>query len=288
MNRSLASFKILGTLIIAGCVFGSVSWSLADDKGAVEAQPTAVIPFKLLKTGHMTVEVKINDKGPYTLIFDTGAPMNLVNNKVAREAELLKGKAAPLFAPFGSKGDVKINKLEVGKGVASNIKAAVMDHPTVALISKHFGPIEGIVGFPFFARYKMTLDYRDQTLTMEPGTYQPPDVMMEMMKGLFGNEGTTKDSVKVVAPGALLGIVAGENGENGSGLAVSSVLEGTPAAKAGLRSGDRLVTVSGRWTDTKGDFLQAASHLKPGISVIFEVKREGQIIKVPVVPVSGF
>lgn len=286
MNRT--STKVIGALILAGCALGWVSLGMADGKPPADPQVNAVIPFQLLKTGHMTVEVKVNDKGPYTLIFDTGAPMNLVNNKVAREAELLKGKSAPLFTPFGAKGDVKIKKLEVGKGVASNIGAAVMDHPTVSLISKHFGPIEGIIGFPFFARYKMTLDYRDQTLTMEPGTYQPPDVMKEMMKGLFGNEGTTKDSVKVVAPGALLGIVAGENGDNGSGLSVASVLEGTPAAQAGIRAGDKLVTVSGRWTDTRGDFIQAVSHLKPGVSVNLEVNRAGQVLKIPVVPVSGF
>lgn len=288
MNRNIIPIKVLGALILAGSAMGWASLGLADGKPANEAQTAAVIPFKLLKTGHMTVEVKVNDKGPYTLIFDTGAPINLLNNKVAKEAELLKGKSVPIFTPFGAKGDVKIKKLEVGKGEASNVAAAVMDHPTVSLISKHFGPIEGIVGFPYFARYKMTLDYRDQTLTMEPGTYQPPDVMKEMMKSLMGTEGTSKDGVKVVAPGALLGIVAGDNGENGSGLAVSSVLEGTPAAKAGIRAGDRLVTVSGRWTDTRGEFLQAASHLKPGVSVNFEVRREGQVVKIPVVPASGF
>src|SRR5262249_35413683 len=67
-----------------------------------------VVPFEVLKTGHMTVMVKVNGKGPYKLIFDTGAPINLLNNKVAREAGLLKGVPRPLFTVFGSMGDVKV------------------------------------------------------------------------------------------------------------------------------------------------------------------------------------
>ena len=43
-------------------------------------------PFELLKTQHMTVQVKINGKGPYRLIFDTGAPVTLINNRIAKEA----------------------------------------------------------------------------------------------------------------------------------------------------------------------------------------------------------
>ena len=44
----------------------------------------------------------------------------------------------------------------------------VMDHPTVEAISKTVGPIDGIVGFPFFARYRMTLDYQAKKLTFVP------------------------------------------------------------------------------------------------------------------------
>ena len=36
----------------------------------------------------MVVNVKINGKGPYRLIFDTGAPFTLINNKIAKEAEV--------------------------------------------------------------------------------------------------------------------------------------------------------------------------------------------------------
>src|SRR5271166_4474794 len=101
-----------------------------------------VVPFELLPSGHMTVMVKVNGKGPYKLIFDTGAPITLLNNKVAKEAGLLKGMARSAFTLFGSMGEVNIGKLEVGKQMANKVPAMVMDHPTVEAISRAFGPIE--------------------------------------------------------------------------------------------------------------------------------------------------
>ena len=60
------------------------------------------------------VEVKINGKGPYRLIFDTGAPVILLTNKLAREAGVMpKSQKAPPFALFGSMGQFKIKSLEL-------------------------------------------------------------------------------------------------------------------------------------------------------------------------------
>src|SRR5207302_5303192 len=45
--------------------------------GADEPKPTvpATVPFELLETKHMAVKIKLNGKGPYRVIFDTGAPV---------------------------------------------------------------------------------------------------------------------------------------------------------------------------------------------------------------------
>src|SRR5262245_7635670 len=102
-----------------------------------------VVPFELLKTKHMTVQVKVNGKGPYRLIFDTGAPATLINNKIAKEASLLKKVRQPAFSLFGSVGTVKVDKLEVGDVAAENVPAVVMDHPLVEGMSKKLGAIDG-------------------------------------------------------------------------------------------------------------------------------------------------
>src|SRR5262249_57370215 len=121
-------------------------------------EKAVTVPFELLRSGHMAVKVKVNGKGPFRLIFDTGAPITLLNNKVAREADLLRGAQPPAFALFGAAGEVRVKRLEVGGVAAEDVPAIVMDHPTVEAIGRVLGPVDGIVGFPFFARYKMTLD----------------------------------------------------------------------------------------------------------------------------------
>jgi membrane-associated protease RseP (regulator of RpoE activity) len=252
--------------------------------GEAKQPAPVVVPFELLKSGHMAVMVKINGKGPYRLIFDTGAPVTLLNNKVAREAGLLKGVKKPFFAPFGSMGEVKIKELEVGGQKAEDVLGVVMDHPTVEAMSKALGPIEGIVGFPFFARFRTTLDYQAKTLTFVPSTFKPPDVMKAMMAAMMaaGNA-----EPKVLAPAAQWGILAKESGDDEAGVTVKEVLPGSPAELAGLKPGDRLLTVDRRWTDTLPDLYAAAGHVKPGTSVPVTVKRDRKEIELKVKPASG-
>ncbi len=248
-----------------------------------------VVPFELLPTGHMTVMVKVNGKGPYKLIFDTGAPVTLLNNKVANEAGLLKGVKKPPFALFGSMGEVKVGELQVGGQKAENVSAVVMDHPTVEAISKAMskaglGGIEGIVGFPFFARFTMTLDYQARTLTFVPNGFKPPDVMQAMMAAMVraGNQ-----EPQVLSPAAQWGFQATEGNGEEPGVPIQSVLANSPAAAAGLKAGDRLLTVDGRWTDTLRDLYTTASHIKAGSTVPVTVKRDGKELTLKVKPAAG-
>src|SRR4029079_16119299 len=51
------------------------------------------VPFELLPSGHFLVDVTLNGKGPYKLIFDTGAPLTLLNNRIAKDGGVNKKKA---------------------------------------------------------------------------------------------------------------------------------------------------------------------------------------------------
>jgi membrane-associated protease RseP (regulator of RpoE activity) len=250
------------------------------------AGPAGVtVPFELLRSGHMTVMVRVNGKGPYKLIFDTGAPITLLDNKVAREAGLLKNAAQPAFTMFGSMGEVRVRRLEVGGQKAENLTAIVMDHPTVEAISRVFGPIHGIVGFPFFARFKMTLDYQARTMTFVPNGFKPPDVMEALMGALLGDGG---DAPRVLAPAAQWGMLAHKGPrDDEAGVTLKEVLPGSAAAEAGLKAGDRLLTLDGRWTDSVADLYSAAGYVKPGATVAVRVKRGGKELELKVKPVSG-
>jgi hypothetical protein len=261
------------------------------DAPKTEAPAKAVVvPFELLPSGHMAVKVKVNGEGPYWLIFDTGAPITLVDNKVAKEAGLLKGQPEPLFSFFGNRGQVKIEELLVGEQAARDVTAVVMDHPTVQAISSAFekklgGPIEGIVGFPFFARFKITLDYQAKTVTLLPNGYKPPDVREAMTAAILAG---ANSEPKVLAPAAQWGLIADKKeGDDEAGVTIKVVIPGSPAEAAGLKTGDRLLTIDGRWTDTLVDLYTAAGYVKPGATAPVVVKRDGKEVTVKVKPTSG-
>jgi hypothetical protein len=253
---------------------------------ADEKKAPARVPFELLKTQHMAVMVKVNGKGPFKLIFDTGAPVTLINNKVAREAGLIdKNVKGPVMPLFPGLGQYKAKTLEVGGLKAENMDVIVMDHPTVTAISKALGPIDGIVGFSFFARYKMTIDYQAKEMTFVPVKFQPQNTMDRMISLLSDPE---KKKAKVLAPAGQWGFsVAKEADDTEPGVNVKKVLAGSPVAAAGLKAGDRLLTLAGRWTDTVADTYAAASHVKPGMSARLVVKRDGKNVELTVKVQSG-
>jgi hypothetical protein len=232
------------------------------------------VPFDTIMSQHMVVQVKLNGKGPYRMIFDTGAPFTLINNKVAKEAGVLpKDFKKPFFAPFGQSGQFKIDTAELGDVKASDLQTQVMDHPTVSAIASVVGPIEGIVGFNFFGKYRMTIDYQAKEMTFIPVDYEPKDMMKELMRTLLN---PTKKA-KVLVPAGQWGFRAAKAKDDAeAGVNVEEVYADTPAAKAGLKVGDRLLTLDGRWTDSVPDCFAAAAHVRPGAEARLRIRRDGK------------
>lgn len=274
--KRLFSLGVVVLLVVAGS-------ARAEDKP--DTKPVT-IPFELLPTKHIAVMVKFNGKGPYRVIFDTGAPVSLLNPKTATAAGLPK----PKMSLFGPAEAVKANTIEVGGLKAENISIIVMDHPTVAAISKAFAPppIEGIIGFPFFARYKTTIDYQAKEMTLVPSGYDPPDVLKEMMSTVMALMSDKKPERKVLSPAAQWGmIVTKEEKDEAAGIIVKEVMAASAAARAGLKAGDRLLTLDGRWTDSVNDCYIAAGFVKAGTAVKLTVLRDGGNVELTVRPTSG-
>jgi membrane-associated protease RseP (regulator of RpoE activity) len=243
--------------------------------GAPQAEPVSV-PFEVLKSRHIVVQIKVNGKGPYRVIFDTGAPITLVTRKVAKEAGIGPGSTA-LFGP-----EARIKSLQLGGIDAKDLPVVVLDHPTLKLIAKAFGPLEGIVGFSFFGRYRMTLDYQAKKMTFVPVAYRPPNMIDQVTSIL------SADQKKVLAPGALLGFrIRPRENDKEPGLTVAGVFPGSAAARAGLQAGDRLLTLDGRWTDSLNDLYAAAGFLKPGSTAQLVVRRGDRQIQISVKPRTG-
>ncbi|EHJ47172.1 protease Do [Solidesulfovibrio carbinoliphilus subsp. oakridgensis] len=70
--------------------------------------------------------------------------------------------------------------------------------------------------------------------------------------------------------------------ENTKGALVTSVLEGQPAAKAGVKTGDVITSVSGEKVDDSNQLLRRVATLKPGESAEMTLLRKGQPMTVSV------
>jgi hypothetical protein len=274
-------------LLLAGLAFlAPAAPAQAPPAGAKADGKPVVVPFELLPSRHMAVQVTVNGKGPYRLVFDTGAPTNLINNRLAKDAGVMKKGDAPAMPLFGMGGAKTLDTLELGGVKLEKVPVMVMDHPTVTAMSKALGPIDGIVGFPFFARYKTTVDYQKKELTFTPNGYVPDDVMQALMQKMMG--GGKKPEPRVAAPAGVWGFAVEKAGDDeDAGVKVTEVLAGSPAAAAGLKAGDRLLTLDGRWTDSVADTFTAASLVKPGRKAAVVVARGGKEVKLTVTPAKG-
>jgi membrane-associated protease RseP (regulator of RpoE activity) len=271
----------------------SPGFCFAQDKP--DSKPV-IVPFELVSSGHFIVKVMLNNTGPYNLIFDTGAPSTLISPRIAEKAKLLnKAKDKPLIPLFGMMGQVKVKDFQVGEvKSAVPVSAQIMDHPTVKLFSdeykEKYGSIEGIVGFPFFAQYKMTVDYEAKQLTFVPNGYVGGDVMESMQQTLMNamKSSSSKPQPRIAAPAALWGMeLAKKEGDEAEGVDVKAVVAEGAASKSGLKTGDRILTIDGRWTDSLADAYIAVSFVKAGKTVTMVVKREGKEVKLTVTPKMG-
>jgi hypothetical protein len=246
----------------------------------------SVVPFEMLPTNHMLVEARINDKGPYYLIFDLGAPITLLSNRVSRSTGVLK-PGAPRSFLFGMQGEAEVSKLQVGGLKVTKLPVIVLDHPVLAALEEMTGrQIDGLMGFTFFARYKTTIDYHAHQMTFTPIDYQVRDLMKELPDRLMGPKVVRR---RVLAPSGLWGFRLGEptGGLDSLGVPIIEVYPGSAAARAGLRPGDVLITLDGRWTTSIVDVFHTAAEIEPGHEAAVVIHRDGKDQVLTIRPSDG-
>jgi S1-C subfamily serine protease len=75
--------------------------------------------------------------------------------------------------------------------------------------------------------------------------------------------------------------------QDSPGVPIVKIHDGSPADRAGLKAGDVLVTLDGRWTTSIADVYQAASEVVPGHKVVVVVHRDGKEVALIVAPAEG-
>jgi hypothetical protein len=286
MWRGVAGRSFYGLVLVmmSSLVQGQdVPLTLERSEYPTEPRP-AVVPFELLPSNHMVIEAKLNGEGPFRLIFDLGSPVILLSNRAADKSGAI-GKDVPKSFLFGARGEGELALLEVGDLKARDLPVVVMDHPAVKALGEALGkPLDGIVGYTFFARYRTTLDYQQKRMTFVEIT--EPHEVRNLVKDLPGRMlGPKVERTRALEPSSLFGLEVGEAALGG--VRVTAVHEGGPASLAGVRVGDVLISLDGRWTTTRADAYAAAAGCHAGLPVDLEVVRDGRSLGLTVKPTEG-
>jgi len=234
------------------------------------------VPYKLTTVKHILIRAKINGKGPFNFILDTGAPALFMTEAVAKKAGVTADKTGwGMCDRFEIEGGVVVPK---AKGrIETPFQLEGMNGMGLAGVELH-----GIIGYNILARYKITFDFDSDKLTFAELDFEPKGPMGLGKGGAPGGLDTMGSLMKMV--GELLGRKANPDlvlrGFIGVELmdgteypSVKSVLASGPAGKTDLKAGDVITKVQGRTVTDSDDVNRFLSKAKPGESLKLTVQR---------------
>jgi len=167
-------------------VFAMPSTALADFSFAGGAKETT-FPFRLINN-HIYADVKINGKGPYTFIFDTGG-VNVVTPALAQKLALKsEGKMDVHGGGSGSMeaGLTKVAEIRLGDASIKDKIFIVLPLDSMANTEGFTGG--GMVGFETFHRFVTRIDYGANTMTLiDPKSFDAKDAGTPVALTFNGN-----------------------------------------------------------------------------------------------------
>jgi hypothetical protein len=249
---------------------------LRADEPAKMAPKSFHVPYRLTKPKHILVRAKINGKGPYNFIVDTGAPALFVAVEVGKKVGVKPDKRA-----WGT-----LDRFEIEGGVVlTKVKARIETPPQVeGMNALGLAGVElhGMIGYDILSRYRMEIDFTRDKMVWTPLDYKPKaarslgggggagglDLLSSLMKVASSMLGT-----QASPPVRLRGFLGVELKVENDTPIVQSVLAGGPAGKAGVKVGDRITHVQGRGVYNIDDVQKYVGRRHPGEEIKLTVLR---------------
>jgi hypothetical protein len=267
--------------------------------GDAQVGRTFEVPYRRTLTNHYLVRVRINGKGPFNFLVDTGAPALFIGTEAARQVGI-EPDAKSFWTP--------VDRFEIEGGInLHNLKARIEDPFQLEGMNALGLPgarIDGILGFTILARFRMEFDPtqdrmswtrldfnpREPFVPSNPDERRaPPEVqamsllgpMMKFMALIIGRQ-----PEDVLHPQGLLGLELAETDDGA--VRIAGVLPGTPAAAAGIEAGDVLVRLGEHDIKTLADAHAAIAPVRAGTRVEVALKRGEEMIEKGLVATEGF
>ncbi len=305
--------KVCSAVVGLVCTLALAAASGREPQAAGRGQPAPLdprigksfrVPYKLTETNHFLVRVRLNGKGPFHFLVDSGAPMLIVGTEAAAKIGL-----KPVRDQFWT----KLERLDFEGGARlTDLKARVEDPFQLVGMNALGLPgtsIDGILGFTILARFRLEIDPSQDRMTWTRLDYHPPEppipdlakgegpppavqamnAIGPLAKGLAFLMG--KQPSEDVRPRGFLGVSWSEDeGKTHRLLIVKAVLEGSPAHVGGIKPGDVVARIGGQAIASLKDAREALAAVYPGDSVALAVERgpEHTLKKLTVIAGKGF
>lgn len=255
----------------------------AQEAKKADAKPV-LVPYRLTDTNHTLVRIKINGKGPFNFIVDTGCPVLLIAEPVGKAAGLKTEKGWAVLDKLELEGGLELTKVKAR--VETPFQITGMNRMGLAGIELH-----GLMGYTVLAKYKIDYDYTKKQMAWAPLAFDPPP------PAPLGGKANTAGMDTMVALVELLSAFAGggmppppqprgffgfELEQKDKAVYVAKVLDKSPAAEGGLKSGDRVFAVQGKEVDSIAGVMKQASKLTVGqaLEVTIERGKKKQELKI--------
>lgn len=129
------------------------------------------VPFEL-KSNLIVLDARINGS-PRRLVLDTGASQTMLDSTAARDLHI---DAADRRTARGAGGDIEVSmaplkSVTVGDARVENLTSIVSDVSPIA--EKLGGNIDGVLGYDFLSRFRLSIDYAARMLTLDPYATAP-------------------------------------------------------------------------------------------------------------------
>jgi hypothetical protein len=234
------------------------------------------VPYRLTIPKHILVRAKINGKGPFNFILDTGAPALFVSTKACARLGVKRDKSGwGTFDRFEIEGGVVLEKAR-GR-IEDPFQLEGMNGLGLAGAELH-----GVIGYNILAQFRMEIDFTRDKMTWTPLDWTPKAPMGIGGKG--GQGGLEIMGTIMAALGKFLGrkatpdyVYRGFLGfgvtEDDGVVVVRNVLAKGPAGEGGLKAGDRLVKIKGRSVYGLDGLQELTRNVVPGDKLTVKVQR---------------
>jgi predicted aspartyl protease len=138
-------------------------------KAATRALGSSKVRFRLAGGAQplILLPVKVNDRGPFEFILDTGAGTSLLSTELAKQLELrvIGSKEGQSAGGKVAVSLARVDSLVIGETRLDDVDVGIVD-------LSHIGrtvdtKIDGDLGYNFLKHFRVTIDYRDSELRLD-------------------------------------------------------------------------------------------------------------------------